>query len=80
MLFGAVTRNAMVWSFRNIRPEAGDTRGLTVVISKEPAKPSRWFKDEYDLEVKRKWDEFLKTRDTTEHPEEKGLRSAEPVD
>ena len=26
-----------------------------------------WYKDEYDWEVKRKWDEFLKTRTTAEH-------------
>jgi hypothetical protein len=26
-----------------------------------------WYKDEYDWEVKRKWDEFLKTRNTAEH-------------
>jgi hypothetical protein len=39
-----------------------------------------WYKDEYDWEVKQKWDEFLNSREATESPEAEELRSAEPVD
>ncbi len=29
----------------------------------------RWYKDEYDWDVKRKWDEFLESRDAAQHAE-----------
>src|SRR5208283_2653505 len=38
-----------------------------------------WYKDEYDWEVKRKWDECLRSRDLAENPGPEQIVSSEQV-